>query len=50
MEVEKELCESWRVWIDEENHIVSFHTMEITSREQYLKFIDEYAQNRYRFQ
>ena len=56
MEVEKELCESWRVWIDEENHIVSFHTMEnglpleITSRKQYLKFIDEYAQNRYRFQ
>ena len=24
--------------------------LEITSREQYLKFIDEYAQNRYRFQ
>ncbi len=56
MEVEKELCESWRVWIDEENHIVSFHTtenglpLEITNREQYLKFIDEYSQNCYRFQ
>lgn len=56
MEVEKELCESWRVWIDEKNHIVSFHTtenglpLEITSREQYLKFIDEYSQNCYRFQ
>ena len=24
MEVEKELCESWRVWIDEENHIVPY--------------------------
>ena len=23
MEVEKELCESWRVWIDEKNHITS---------------------------
>ena len=29
MEVEKELCESWRVWIDEKNHIVSFHTLSL---------------------
>lgn len=46
----------WRMWVDNGRRIVSFHAeegcqlMEFTSRELFLRCVDEYTQKKYRYQ
>ncbi len=48
--------QTWRVWVDTERRIVSFHPeegfrlMEFQSRELYLKYIDTFTGKQYRDQ
>ena len=46
----------WRVWVDVEKRIVSFHpepgwqVVEFRSREMFLRCVDEYARRQFRYQ
>lgn len=46
----------WRVWIDTERRIVSFHEeegcqmLEFRSRELFLSCVDQYTNQQYRYQ
>ena len=47
---------TWRVWIDTERRIVSFHEeegcrmLEFRSRELFLSCVDQYTRQQYRYQ
>lgn len=46
----------WRVWVDTEKRVVSFHEepdsrlLEFRSRELFLNCVDQYAKQQYRYQ
>ncbi len=46
----------WRIWVDAQHRVVSFHEvadsqlLEFRSRELFLRAVDEYARQRYRYQ
>lgn len=46
----------WRIWVDAEDRIVSFHEtegcqmMEFHSHEQFLQSVDEFTGKNYRYQ
>ncbi len=46
----------WRIWVDTENRVVSFHEkpgsrlLEFRSRESFLRCVDQYMDLRYRYQ
>ena len=56
--MEKKLTKEtmWRVWIDTERRIVSFHEeegcqmLEFRSRELFLSCVDQYTSQQYRYQ
>lgn len=49
-------CPCWRVWVDPQNRIVSFHEaegfhpVEFESQEMFLSRVDEYTVQHYRYQ
>ena len=46
----------WRIWVDTQRRIVSFHEeegcrlLEFQNRETFLRCVDEYTQKQYRYQ
>ena len=48
--------QKWRVWVDNQNKIVSFHPagnsrlLEFRSYDLFLRFIDQYTGQSYRYQ
>ena len=55
--MEKQEAEQvWRIWVDAENRIVSFHEaeggrlMEFRSHEMFLRYVDEFTGKNYRYQ
>ena len=46
----------WRVWVDPKRRVVSFHPeegfemLEFRDQEMFLRCVDEYTQNQYRYQ
>ena len=53
---QKETIQVWRIWVDTNRRVVSFHEeegsqlLEFTSRELFLRCVDEYAGKSYRYQ
>ena len=52
---QQELDHVWRVWVDEQNRVVSFREtadsrmMEFASREEFLRRVDEFTARNYRY-
>ena len=52
---QQELDRVWRVWVDEQNRVVSFREtadsrmMEFASREEFLRRVDEFTARNYRY-
>ena len=52
---QQELDRVWRVWVDEQNRVVSFQEtadsrlMEFGSREEFLQRVDEFTARNYRY-
>ena len=56
MEQKKQINAPWRVWVDTDRRIVSFHEekgcrmLEFRNRETFFRCVDQYTGQQYRYQ